>query len=98
MEAYSSTSQQEYICIGLGEKKYCGVKNEYYWYLASDLNLHDDAGVEWDHLIFALNGVGIRISEKEDALVWNWGGSNRKLMEKIIYEAILDMEGRVFKA
>ena len=49
-------------------RKDCGVGNESYWYLASDLDLHDDAAVEWDHFILALNGVWIRLTEEEDAL------------------------------
>ena len=59
-----------------------------YWLLENDLDPSGDIVVEWNKYILNLNSFGIRLSDKEDILVWDWKDTNGVTTAKKSYEAI----------
>lgn len=47
-----------------------------YWLRAADLGLSGRLELEWEYFILKLKQAGIKLSDREDSLVWDWHGAN----------------------
>ena len=57
--------------------------------MAKDIGLHNIFSIEWNRYIKGLIHCEVRLTEREDLLVWSWNIATCQVTAKLGYEAII---------